>query len=324
MEAPVIRWLRIPTLFLALASCAMAQRLADPPALGPVSGTAVNPLSGQLTVGIPVGVVPGEIPVAVSYRINGAPMTQRVQTWGPIPIDSNIPPTLSNGLQNTTWLDRPAYGIVHFGYISNSSRWGGGNATEPIRYVLEDGRTYADPDLLPYTTYNATFSLASDFGLAAVGTSRLEITNDSSTVVYTATASDLGAWTSNITLPSGFQSGNYVVVMDHDKARVFYAGLPVLWLDRFGHYVKFTWTRTAGTLSGLTAKVVLNVVNQRGRGVVAQWADWSSSAAVQDLVRIDFIGLSGPSLLVTGYSGVSTSRPGLPGANVLTGVPKRV
>jgi RHS repeat-associated protein len=297
-------------------------RLASPPSFPPSSGLNVNPLTGQVTYGIPLGVVPGDVPVAVNYRLNATPMTQLVEQWG------TVPNTPAARLYGSVYLDRPASGTIHFGYIvagvgdpySLAITQSLSPVGEPTRYVLEDGRSYTSLDLVPYTSYASTFTLSQDFGLVAKTPAQLQITNDFSCVMFTASSADLGPWANKLVAPSGYGtlSSTYTVVMDKDKARIFQNGMPLLWIDKYNHWVGFRWVKTSQSSGGYTAVHLVDVTNAYNRGVRIQWADPVSSAQAfpQTLLSVDWLNMKGPSLRMTGYYGTSTNRPtGLPGSN---------
>lgn len=293
-----------------------------------LGGWAVQPRTGALSIGIPLGVVPGEIPITVDLGVQTAFRLDRcnlphapfhptgpglaggagVASPTPNPDDPTPPYTYTtlNAL-------RPTYAGFQFGFIRN--RWGvTGYLDEPSLTLLEDGTVtestepFAEALLLP-KAYG--FALPSS---PTVDASKTHLFFDASASGLSPSAASKVA----ANLPSGFGtlSTLYKVVMDKDRARVFVSApalngwVPVLWLDRFGHSVAFKWTRVASGLpSGISALSSVVATNQRGLGVKLRWADWSDPSTIRDLARVDFLGFAGPSMLVRGYSGLSSSLP---------------
>lgn len=110
----------------------------------------------------------------------------------------------------------------------------------------------------------------------------------------------------------------YHLVADKNLLRVYVEvliagqniGLPVLWADRFGHYVTFQWTQvSSGLPTGITSMVRVDALNQRSQGVTLRYANWSDTTIVHDLMRIDFVNFSGPAALIQGYSGYASQEP---------------
>jgi RHS repeat-associated protein len=213
---------------------------------------------------------------------------------------------------------RPAFGTVHFGFIRNLWQDGLGQrqyTQESSITLLEDGQEYDSTTAFAGTT----LSLPLAYGFAAPSSPMVDDT--SAHLFYDTTAAGLSANAANLVnshLPSGFgtASTTYKVVMDKSIARVFASvpalggWVPVLWLDRFGHSITFQWTRaTTGLAAGITAQTSVVALNSRGQGVEVRWADWSSTSTVQDLARVDFLGMAAPSMLVRGYSGITGAAP---------------
>jgi len=300
-------------------------RIAEPLPLTGNSGWAVSPRTGQISVGIPVATVSQEIPIPVVYRMNGS-HTAVAASWLLYKPGSTTP-TIKAVDGTGTWtklldsyLDRPAYGTLNFGYISQANS----EFISSTTYVLEDGTQFSEDDFSAFTAYNSTFTLAEDFGLLAVSPSSARVSNSGTHAYYNTTSAGLGSWAATVAshLPSNYGTlpTTYRVVLDKDRARVFVyvsslsAYVPVLWLDKFSHSVTFQWTRsTSGLASGMTAKNTLDVRDTHSKGLTLQWGEFSSSTTQMDLFRLDFVGIAAPSIQGKGYPGLPTSRPmGLP------------
>lgn len=298
-------------------------RLGDPQALSASgSGSFVDPRTGGLSMVMAVGQVGGELPIPVALRVNGQFKIQAAsrQTWEPgdpaEPPPYNKPRWYNSGSVDVI---RPVYGTVHLGYIVPCSRYDGPVNTEFV--VLEDGTQFRTADFGAFTTWNSTFTLPEDFGFSAKAPSQVQVTNLGSHALYQATSVELGpTWQTKVQglIPTGFGTiqDAYRVLMDKDRARVFVRlpdlniWVPVLWADRFNHWVGMKWQRNqTGLPVGITATYSVEVRNQRNQGVLLSWADFSAQDAVQDLLRADFIGVNAPCILVRGYPGVALARP---------------
>jgi len=312
-------------------------------------GYSVAMGKGELSMVIPVATVPGEIPIPLSFRLNAsraAPVVlvgiyqsgpgnspTTTQTISAGSSDSNsVSPLIGTGGGNGYYsgflnLYRPVFGTVDFGFISSSDTQyvpgtdfdfpGKLGKFSPKSYVvLEDGRVLSS--VMDFSTMTGTFSLPPLFGFTAKAASAVTIDTSGTLVNYTAVSTDLGSWTSKIVAPSGFTTGThtgYQVVMDRDRARVYayaaelYAWIPVLWVDRFGHWVTFKWQNvTTGLPTGIAAVRAVTATNHRGNGVQVQWAEPTagSSAPNQILLRADFINVQAPTLQATGYADLAT------------------
>ena len=288
-------------------------RLGDPQALQGTQGWRVAPRLRELSLGIPAASVPGEIPVDLALRVNGSfrcNVTQR-QIY-----DYDL---LQWVVDSTTAHDSPAYGTLHFGYLAAPASYNG--AISSGTYVLEDGTQFSTLDFVAFSTFNAAFSLAQDFGFPAMPLSALNVSVTGTHVTYITTldAAGLGAtWASRISQPQGYGASitQVQVIMDAGRARVYgyLAGLntwvPLLWVDKGGHWVTFQWRQNVtGLPSTLTAVRSVQAVNQRGKGVLLQWAEFVDWSQIQDLARVDYVGIDAPSVRVQGYPGWSTVRP---------------
>lgn len=312
---------RVVAALLATALSLSAQerfRMADPQVL-PSSGLVVDPRSGGLGIGVPVGQVGGGIPIPLALRVNGQ---FKVQTANQYYLDTEGPKPQWR-FTGSTDLIRPVHGLIHFGYIAPSVFMDGPPNSE--FFVLENGAQLRTADFKAFTTWNATFTLAEDFGFSAKAPSAVQISTLAYLALYSATPSELGTWSTKITAPVGYGAvtNSYRVLMDQDLARVMIklpatnVWVPVLWVDRFNHWVSFQWRRNTTNLpAGVTGIHSVEVKNHLGKGLLLQWADMTNKDSVQDLLRADFIGMDVPSLLVTGYPGVTAVRPdGMPVGN---------
>lgn len=326
----VIRYTKILVLTaLFTGGLAFAQtrfRLADPIAIAQSGGGwRVTPAAGAVTLSLPVATVQGELPIPLVLGMNASHAVQvnhlwesirtRVYTddglwyWGTEEVD-----------RGQSFLDRPMYATLHFGYITGGATYGG--VPEAPAYVLEDGRLLRKGDFSAFSNLSSgTFDLAQKFGFSAKDASAVMVDLSGTLGVYTAGPTEFGSWQSTLQAHSPVNYGSaptqYTVLMDKDRARVyafvatFNAWVPILWVDRFGHSVTFQWTQTTSGLgSGMSAAHCVEVLNQRGKGVKLSWATYLSSVTTEvELVRADFIGMAAPSLYVKGYPGLSNARP---------------
>lgn len=290
------------------------------------SGWEVNAHTGALGMGFPLGAVPGEIPIPVDFGIQSLFRIDRYS----FPHYINHPDgTRTISGYNTQNVTRPTFGTIHFGFIRNLWQDGYNSnqyTQEPSITLLEDGQEYDGT-----AAFSGTLNLPKAYGFAPPASPMVD--DGSAHLFYDTTAAGLGATAANKVnahLPIGFgtASTTYKVVMDQSIARVFVSvpalggWVPVLWLDRFGHSVTFQWTRaTTGLAMGITAQTSVVALNSRNQGVEVRWADWSSTSTVQDLARIDFLGMAAPSMLVRGYSGITGAVPSGFTSTLLTSPP---
>ena len=313
---------------LSLGAAIPPERLHYPQQTsGYANGWSVSPEKGQLGIVMPVGTVPGDIPIPVVYRFN-ATYAQQYQTY--LTLNENVKTgmeawAIANGLS-----DLPIAGTMHFGMIQPQPGWYPPDAglyqanptwnQEASYWVLEDGTQFTNGD------FGAAISLSSSlynaFGLAPLGTP-VNVDSTGQVAFYSATAANLGNWQSvvaNLTTSTVFQGNavvgpvGYQVVMDRNKARIFAfdykanCWVPVLWVDRFNHSVTFNWQISSTQPSGYSAVSSVTALNNQGHGLQAQWVKSTSQAALP-LLRVDFIGVQAPSLQVTGYSGYAAYQP---------------
>lgn len=317
---------RLCLVILLLGVWAKAQnhfRILDPQALSANGqGWFADPRTGALQLSVPVATVPGELPIPVVLRINGQ-------------FSSQVTQFRHYNAQTEAWVvdrsvavNRPVFGTQNFGFIAAATTIDGVVGSRV--YVLESGIKFVEEDLGSYSAWTAdlnpvpsTFILAQAFGLSAKAAGDVRVTGDGGVAVYAASTSELGVWASRVgnLAPVGYSrpdSGTYQVVMDKDRARIlqyyveFDAWVPVLWVDRFNHWVSFQWTRKSSSLpSGVAAIHNVDVKNHRDKGVRLEWAQFAQPFPTieQDLFRADMINLDAPSILVRGYPGWSTQKP---------------
>ena len=311
-------------LFFAASAVLLAQnaRITEPVVGNPsVSGWSVEPGHGSLRFSVPVGRVPGELPIPVALTMNGTFM--RYGTYHP--------PRIRTNTGTTSYIDYGIYGTLGFGYIGYSS--GPGNYI-----VLEDGRTYSVADFASYSSSSSYSSygtsLLNAFGVTGTP-SQLQINSDATLawawVPNSSFTSSFASFANVVlaNLPTGFpvsttSSGdvisrtNFDLLADKDCLRVYaevgtgnaMISIPVYWVDRYGHYVIFKWSMNTGGLpAGVTAIGRVDAVNQRGKGVTVRWANWSDTTSTHDLLRADFVNCEGPSILVRGFSGAAKTLP---------------
>lgn len=284
---------------LALPSQTPMQILDAQSVTGYGAGWDVDPKNGYLNMRFPVGTLGGDIPVPVVLRYNATHQ---------LSIETVQPPS---GSPYQVAVDRPAQATLHFGYITAANQVVDGRVLQQ-RFVLEDGsQTYWGDD------FTGWFFHPTSFGLASVGSAvRKRMTPDRRLVLYSTDLSGLGSAAAHLGSALGFGSvvQSYQVLVDQDRARVYQfltplnAWVPVLWLDRFQHFVTFDWARHVGA-SGTVDAVVAK--NHLGKGVCIQWLVGapSDTATEQGLLRVDWINVQAPGLYVTGYPSVSLNRP---------------
>ncbi len=301
-------------------------RLADPIAIAQSGGGwNVSPAAGAVTMSLPVATVQGELPIPLVMGINASHAVQVNHLWQSIRTqvytdDGRWYWDIEWVDKGQSFLDRPMYSAIHFGYITGGATYAG--VPESPHYVLEDGRSLRKGDFSAFSNLSSgTFDLAQKFGFSAKDASAVMVDLSGTLGVYTAAATEFGSWQGTLQAHNPVNYGaaptQYTVLMDKDRARVyafvatFNAWVPILWVDRFGHSVTFQWTQTTSGLgSGMSASHCVEATNQRGKGVKLSWATYLSSVTTEvELVRADFIGVAAPSLYVKGYPGLSNSRP---------------
>lgn len=283
-------------------------RLADPLTVsGNGQGWRVDPATGSLGMTFPVAEVPGEMPIPVVFRNVGSFASDRT--------GKEIRRYNIDGTYTSTWVpcdrDRPIWGSLHFGFISPAKNYSG--ITEPGTQMMEDGTQFRDEDWVGELT---GWTLPQAYGMTMPSVPA-KVDSSGRIAYYDATLSELGTWSTRVQqlTPVGYGSAptQFKVLMDAGRARiyaylsVFNAWAPILWLDRFGHHVGFQWTQTSW--NGFQAHTV-KVLNHRNTGVQVAWAVQTTNMSTEtDLLRVDFIGVGAPALLVKGYWGTSGTRP---------------
>ncbi|HEX9010569.1 MAG TPA: RHS repeat-associated core domain-containing protein [Holophagaceae bacterium] len=297
----------------SLAAQTAPCRLINPQTtIGYSSGWRVAPATGALGWSLPVGVVPGDIPIPVVYRYQASVMSDLTQS---ITYTRN-PDGTSTPHYSPVQRYRGIWGSLNFGFITPSTGSTSG-VPEDGTQVLEDGTLFRDSEWS--TPAPDGSSLPKDFGFnAPAGGYALD--SSGSYGLYSASLADLGTWSTKVSQLT--TASQFKVLMDRNRARVYaYQAtlrdyVPVLWVDRFGHWVSFQWQQ--GTWSGMTSFTV-TALNPSGKGVQVAWAIQSgSTSTVVDLLRADFIGVSAPSLLVQGYWGAPTLLPVAMGTPIAT------
>lgn len=263
----------------------------------------VDTATGALSWCLPVGVVPGDLPLPVVFRFQASMRSDAVAG------SSRAEETLQKDIQY-----RGIWAGLDFGFLSRS-RPELGQAGEEGSQYLEDGTIFRDRD---WRGWVKDGGLPASFGLRAKEAGYA--TEPSHTYgLYAAALADLGTWgprVSKLTSATQFQ-----VLLDRTKARIFSyqeelkGFVPVLWVDRFGHWIGFHWQTTArSTGQAITVKAT----NASGNGIQVCWGRPNDSGEPADLLRADFIGIPAPSLLVRGYPGPAIWLPGvLAGAKVI-------
>ena len=196
--------------------------------------------------------------------------------------------------------------------------------------ALEDGSTYMQSE---FTTKSQGSALLAAWGFTSSPTyqvhsggtllwaTQLELPATALPFKYGATVLShlpVGFSLGLITQQNGPPQLKYDLVADKNLLRVFAEvviggeniGLPVLWADRFGHYVTFQWTQVStGLPAGIGSIVRIDALNQRGQGVTIRYANWNDSKTLHDLMRVDFVKFAAPAALIQGYSGFSNGNP---------------
>ena len=151
------------------ATLAQAQingnRLMPPPINMRQSGWDTTLQNGNLTFGLPLAQVPGEIPIPVAFGMNA---TYLASSWSTRVYD----PDLGKSVPVINEIDRPMAGGVHFGYISAPSTYSG--TTVQGLTVLESGVQIADSQWTAFssnTTLGTVLNLPQAYGFSAVSTS---------------------------------------------------------------------------------------------------------------------------------------------------------
>lgn len=160
-------------------------RILDTPSLtGNGTGWSVDPATGSLQFDAALAVLPGEIPLPVSFRMNGTSSirsrTNTYMTWidpvtglKPVSIfigddgkhygidaDGNTVDVVYRSVTSSSWSQVPIEGGIHFGGV--------GSGGSGVGLVLEDGRFISDTDWVTNQLQPATFKAPAAFGLNQV------------------------------------------------------------------------------------------------------------------------------------------------------------
>jgi RHS repeat-associated protein len=274
---------------------------------GAGSGWSVSPASGALSLKVPLATIPGEIPIPLCF-----------QYWATSSLIQNVIPAPS---VNELW-ETPIRGRVLF----DSG--------------LDDPNALLESDLVPYSPPDGKPLVApTEFGFSAKGWPQVQMHTSGQYIYYLAESAELGRWSAKVAtlVPQGIggldgrpPAGIHcTVLMSRNIAQVclFTGGagntmtLPILWVDRFGHFVSFKWTLARASPELYVFSVL--ALNQRGLGVQAQWAQRGKPAAVtsvaETLFRADFIGFQAPSVQIEGYQGdvPNAQTLGIPGRSFI-------
>lgn len=276
-------------------------RLGHPVSANPnSSGWKVDPGLGALRISLPIGTMPGEIPISLATVMGGL---YKVDRYAAIP-------AFDHG--------HPIFGTCGFGYIGytySDNSW-----VETI--ALEDGTMVSASEFnsceaLPYVpkiqSLLNSWNLASDpdiyhtwYTISVDGSKVLGCLLNPTTFRYAAV---LAAQTNPNPCATG-TPGKYKFLADKNLLRVYVGAYPVLIADRFGHWVSIQWQQVNTNLpTGITSIVRVDALNQRGQGITLRYANWSDPNVVQDLMKVDYVGCSGPSALISGYSGFALNPP---------------
>ncbi len=247
----------------------------------------VQPATGALSWTLRVGTVPGDLPVPVVFRF------QASMTGNPAQVPEGV------GAGRPSMVYHGIWASLHFGFITPS------RDDEEGTQVLEDGTVFRDRAWAYPAADGGHLPLAFGFKAPLRGYA----TERSRTYgLYDAASEDLGRWRSKV--PS--EMGQFKVLMDRDRARVYGFNsalgsfVPILWVDRFGHSVNFSWQQSKGAGG---AAFTVRVTNEAGKGIQVAWAEAIPSAGEVDLLRADFIRMALPSMLVRGHAGASWRLP---------------
>ena len=282
--------------------------------------------NGNLTFGMPISTVPGEVPIPVTF---GFDATCQARLWGHPEYDGERRATRVVRCR----MDWPIAAGIHFGYLADniygdapvSSMPGAPSGRGMV--VLETGKQIPDPRwtaIAADPALGAALKLPEAFGFAPVAPQGARVDSTATYLLTTTTEAGLGAQFRSLMpalAPSGFggqgeHQGSFRMVLDERLARVYcYAAdagawLPLIWVDRSGHRITFKWERsTTGIPPGFRSITKVTALNQRSQGVVVRWADPASSASLSDLCQVDFVGVRAPSALIQGYGGSPSRGP---------------
>lgn len=199
---------------------------------------------------------------------------------------------------------------------------GGGSAGDGIQ-VLEDGRIYQDQDWQAQDEEG----LAQAFGLGTPPAG-YRVAAGGTCALFAATLADLGPWAGRVARVT--PASRFMVFLDPDRARVFAFHatqkkyLPVLWVERDGHWVAFHWRWSGGADGEAPA---LLAMEEAGRGLLfaggAVQPQGSFHRVAPDDERIDFPGNPGRSECWADFYGKDPDSTG-PGAGQADALQQRL
>lgn len=156
-----------------------------------------------------------------------------------------------------------ARGHLELGYIVPAKEDPEGRSAGDGIQVLEDGSVFRDSD---WQTRDAD-DRVQDFGLGSPQAG-YRVAAEGTHAFYAANMEDLDAWA--IRIARATPATRFMVLLDPERARVFafHEGqgkfLPVLWVDRDGHWIVFHWQWVRDVGAGAPA---LLATEEAGRGV---------------------------------------------------------
>lgn len=283
--------------------------LQDPVSFRRISpGWHTDNMLGRLSISIPVAQMPGEVSFPIKVNIDGS--------------QSRLTGINSNSTSK------------HI-----TSAWTLGFGPSPYGQsvgILEDGTVFSNRDLsgniTGFTAKSADVSkLFSTYGLPNIALSEtncqvnssgdLLVANVDSTYSFGTSYSQIIAGLTPSSATFGTLNG-YSLWIDKNRLRVLAKCnnilYPILIADRYNHYVTMAWSRIVETPNlPNTALTITKVAlyNQRQQGIVLRMLEAKSCvkpgaivlwigdpAPLDDLARLDCVGFSAPSVLLSGYS----------------------
>jgi RHS repeat-associated protein len=313
------------------------------------SGWQVDPRLGRLSVTIPIGMMPGEIPFPVSLLMNATPTTRskRVATEEFVAGHENERVRTTYSTATTT---TPVSCTLNLGSISPVP---GG-----IQYTLEDGRVYHSSDFnstkdpydarannpnLLFQAYGFSspdrrfgWSVSADGSLISYSTyisyyfganydTLIKSLQLSTSDVFRSCGGPLpGRYDQSSVSPNG-----YSILLDKERARIYasYSYVYKKWVRSGNH--DDGWTSTLEVVDAGTLYVPICIVDRFGHYVTMQWSVSGGLRRVDvrnqrgqgftirmhngstDLARIDFVNYNGPSALISGLNPLPWATSGV-------------
>lgn len=269
----------VPTAFLSMAMGPSLAEAQDSRLFGSGARASVDHATGEWTWTLPLGVIPGDHSVPVTFRCAHAG-------------DSPSGESKAGGLR----------------FDLDVGRLVPGNSIAPGFQFLENGLRLSDKDWAPLAGETAAPAM---FGFKSPKEGKGVLADSAGTrFFYPANLANLGPWASQAASLSGCEA--FMVIQDPERARVFAFNdlfgcfVPVLWVDRGGHAITFRWGRVS---AGSKDAFSLQMLNGRGKGLQVVWGSRVEATGEEDLLRADFIGIPLPSLLVKGRASNATALP---------------